>query len=609
MNKAIFLDRDGTINVEKDYIYKCEDLLFEEGSVEALKTFKNLGYILIVVSNQSGIARGYFTEEDLKAFNDNMNEKLKEESVEITEFYCCPHHPDGLAEYKKVCDCRKPNNKMLEDAIKKYNIDREKSYMIGDKVSDIGAGLKSKLKTVLVKTGYGLKDMEKIDKNETLVCENLKDFSEVLKREKLNELLFEEFLKKVQIKNVVMDSRKVTEGSLFFAINNGNSYVKDVLDKGASLVIADNTDVVDERIVKVSDTIATMQDLATKYRNKLDIQVIGITGSNGKTSTKDIIYSLLSKKAKTLKTEGNYNNHIGLPYTLLNVTDEEKFVVLEMGMSSLGEIRRLGEISNPDYAIITNIGDSHIEFLKTRDNVFTAKTELLEFVDKEDTFVCGDDVYLAKLDVNKIGFNEENNYRIESYEFSDKGSKFTLDGKEYQMSLLGKHNISNTAIAIELAKKIGLSEEEIKEGLKNIKISNMRFQEIRVGEDIYINDAYNASPTSMKASIDTLNEIYNDKYKIAILGDMLELGEDEVNYHVEVLNYLLDKNIKLVYLYGERMKKAYDIFIKNNSEEYRFWHYSTKEEIVESLKSIKMEKVILLKASRGTALEDIIVKE
>ena len=609
MNKAIFLDRDGTINVEKDYIYKCEDLVFEEGSVEALKTFKNLGYILIVVSNQSGIARGYFTEEDLKAFNNNMNEKLKEKSVEITEFYCCPHHPDGLAEYKKVCDCRKPNNKMLEDAIKKYNIDREKSYMIGDKVSDIGAGLKSKLKTVLVKTGYGLKDMEKIDKNETLVCENLKDFSEILKREKLNELLFEEFSKKVQVKNVVMDSRKVTEGSLFFAINNGNSYIKDVLDKGASLVIADNTDVVDERIVKVSDTVATMQDLATKYRNKLDIQVIGITGSNGKTSTKDIVYSLLSKKAKTLKTEGNYNNHIGLPYTLLNVTDEEKFVVLEMGMSSLGEIRRLGEISNPDYAIITNIGDSHIEFLKTRDNVFKAKTELLEFVDKEDTFVCGDDVYLAKLDVNKIGFNEENNYRIESYEFSDKGSKFTLDGKEYQMSLLGKHNISNTAIAIELAKKIGLGEEEIEEGLKDIKISGMRFQEIRVGEDIYINDAYNASPTSMMAAIDTLNEIYNDKYKIAILGDMLELGEDEVKYHVEVLNYLLDKKIKLIYLYGERMKKAYDIFMKNKSEEHRFCHYSTKEEIVESLKSIKMEKVILLKASRGTALEDIIVKE
>ena len=608
MKKAIFLDRDGTINVEKDYIYKSEDLVFEEGTIDALKTFKNLGYILIVVSNQSGIARGYFTEEDLNIFNNNMNEILKKNGVEITEFYCCPHHPDGIGEYKKVCECRKPNNKMIEDAIKKYNIDREKSYMIGDKTSDIGAGIKSNLKTVLVKTGYGLKDMEKINKNETLVCENLKDFSEVLKREKLNELLFEEFSKKVQIKNVVMDSRKVTEGSLFFAINNGNSYVKDVLDKGASLVIADNTDVEDERIVKVSDTVATMQDLATKYRKKLDIQVIGITGSNGKTTTKDIVYSLLSAKAKTLKTEGNYNNHIGLPYTLLNVTDEERFVVLEMGMSSLGEIRRLGEISSPDYAIITNIGDSHIEFLKTRDNVFKAKTELLEFVNKENTFVCGDDEYLAKLDVNKIGFNDSNTHRIESYEFSDKGSKFVLDGKEYEMSLLGKHNISNTAIAIEIAKKIGLTDGEIQSGLKEIKISNMRFQEIKIGEDIYINDAYNASPTSMKAAIDTLNEIYNDKYKIAILGDMLELGENEVDYHIDVLNYLLNKNIKLIYLYGERMKKAYDIFMKTKSEEYRFWYYPDKEGIVESLKNIRMEKVILLKASRGTALEDIIKK-
>lgn len=606
MKKAIFLDRDGTINVEKDYIYKSEDLVFEKGTIEALKTFKNLGYILIVVSNQSGIARGYFTEQDLEIFNNNMNEILKRNGVEITEFYCCPHHPDGIGEYKKVCECRKPNNKMIEDAIKKYNIDREKSYMIGDKASDIGAGLKSNLKTVLVKTGYGLKDMEKIDKKETLICDNLKDFSEVLKKEKLNELIFEEFSKKVQIKNVVMDSRKVTDGSLFLAINNGNSYVKDVLDKGVSLVIADNTDIKDERIVKVSDTIATMQDLATKYRKKLDIQVVGITGSNGKTTTKDIVYSLLSAKAKTLKTEGNYNNHIGLPYTLLNVTDEERFVVLEMGMSSLGEIRRLGEISNPDYAIITNIGDSHIEFLKTRDNVFKAKTELLEFVNKENTFVCGDDEYLSKLDVNKIGFKENNTYRIESYKFSNKGSKFVLDGKEYEMSLLGKHNISNTAIAIELAKKIGLTDEEIQKGLKEIKISNMRFQEIKKGEDIYINDAYNASPTSMKAAIDTLNEIYEDKYKIAILGDMLELGENEVDYHIDVLNYLLDKKIKLIYLYGERMRKAYDIFMKTKSEEYRFWYYPDKEGIVESLKNIRMEKVILLKASRGTALEDII---
>ena len=139
-----------------------------------------------------------------------------------------------------------------------------------------------------------------------------------------------------------------------------------------------------------------------------------------------------------------------------------------------------------------------------------------------------------------------------------------------------------------------------------MKISKMRFQEIKIGEDIYINDAYNASPTSMKAAIDTINEIYNDRYKIAILGDILETGEDEIKYHYEILEYLLDKNIKLIYLYGERMKKAYELFMQNRDEEYRFWHYPTKDEIAESLDKIKMKKVILLKASRGMSLEKII---
>mgnify|MGYP000010230904 CR=1 FL=1 len=160
MNKAIFLDRDGTINVEKDYIYKCEDLVFEEGSVEALKTFKNLGYILIVVSNQSGIARGYFTEEDLKAFNNNMNEKLKEETVEITEFYCCPHHPDGLAEYKKVCECRKPKPGMINQAIKDYDVNPAESFLIGDSQRDVDAAEAAGVKGYLF-TGTNLLDFIK----------------------------------------------------------------------------------------------------------------------------------------------------------------------------------------------------------------------------------------------------------------------------------------------------------------------------------------------------------------------------------------------------------------------------------------------------------------
>ena len=418
------------------------------------------------------------------------------------------------------------------------------------------------------------------------------------------------------VEGVSTDTRDIKVQNLFIPLVgekfDGHNFVFDAIQKGAIATLWDKkhpTPYLDAGIIIVDDTLKAYQKLANSYLSATGAKVIGITGSNGKTGTKDILASILEEKFRVHKTAKNLNNDIGLPKTIMEMDLDDEAVVLEMGMDRFGDIRTLTNIAKPDIAVITNIGDSHIEFLKTRDNVFKAKTELLEFVNKENTFVCGDDVYLAKLDVNKIGFNEDNNFRIESYEFSDKGSKFTLDGKEYEMSLLGKHNISNTAIAIELAKKIGLSEEEIKEGLKDIKISGMRFQEIRVGEDIYINDAYNASPTSMKAAIDTLNEIYDDKYKIAILGDMLELGEDEVKYHVEVLNYLLDKKIKLIYLYGERMKKAYDIFMKNKSEEYRFWYYPTKEGIVESLKNIRMEKVILLKASRGTALEDIIVKE
>lgn len=449
-------------------------------------------------------------------------------------------------------------------------------------------------------------------------------------REKLSELIKREFNIDIEISSIVMDSRKIEEKSLFFAINKGNDFVEEAVKKGASLVIADgdvlkntfqnksdssHTDLdkdhaflLDDKVLIVNNTIETMQDLATKYRELLGIKVIGITGSNGKTTTKDVLHSILSQKYSVMKTEGNYNNHIGLPFTLLNVTDDIEIVVLEMGMSSFGEIRRLGEISKPNFGIITNIGDSHLEFLKNRENVFKAKIELLEFLENENSVVCGDDFYLKDLSSIKVGFDSFNNFKIENYNFTEKESKFLLENEKYSTNLIGKHNILNIAMAIILAKKLNLSVEEIKNGIKNIQVSSMRFQEIKMGEDIYINDAYNASPTSMSAAIDTFDSIYQEKYKykIAILGDMLELGENEINFHLEILNKLLDKKIKLIYLYGERMKKAYDIFMKGREEEYRFWHYSNKKDIADSLSQIRMEKVILLKGSRGMRLEEII---
>lgn len=176
MNKAIFLDRDGTINVDKNYVFKIEDLEFEVGVIEALKKFKKMGYKLIVISNQSGIARKYFTEKDLELFNSYMNEILKENQAEIDEFYCCPHHPKINGD----CECRKPKNKFIEEAIKKYDIDRNISFMVGDKLSDIEAGIKSNLKPILVKTGKGKNEAEKLKDDKTLVFENLKKFSEFL---------------------------------------------------------------------------------------------------------------------------------------------------------------------------------------------------------------------------------------------------------------------------------------------------------------------------------------------------------------------------------------------------------------------------------------------
>ncbi len=188
MKKVIFLDRDGTINIEKSYLHKSEDFEFEVKAIEGLKKFIELGYELIVVTNQSGIARGYYTEQDLIKLNDFMMDELKKYGIEILECFYCPHHPEkGIGEYKKDCDCRKPNPGMLEEAIKKYNIDRKNSFMIGDKKGDLEAGQKAGVTSILVKTGYGLKTYEKLEKNKKyLVGENLLEISRMIEELKIN---------------------------------------------------------------------------------------------------------------------------------------------------------------------------------------------------------------------------------------------------------------------------------------------------------------------------------------------------------------------------------------------------------------------------------------
>ena len=421
----------------------------------------------------------------------------------------------------------------------------------------------------------------------------------------LTELLKEKYkLDKIkEITKVIMDSRKIEEGALFFAINNGNSYIDDVLKKGVSLVIADNYSGNDIRVIKVKDSILELQELATEYRKALGIKVIGITGSNGKTTTKDIIHSILSQKYSCKKTEGNYNNHIGLPFTILQLQDGDEVSVLEMGMSEFGEIDRLCQIAQPDYGVITNIGDSHLEYLKTRENVFKAKGEMIKYILPENLIIYGNDFYLKSVNGITIGYGDNCQNQIKDYFDSDGGIKFTIGNEEYRVNLNGKHNCINSAMAITIGKEFNLTFNEIQAGLNSLNLTPMRFQRIEKGETLYINDAYNASPISMKYSLETFDKLYNDRDKIVVLGDMLELGENEIEFHKEVLEKALEIKVNKIYIYGTRMEKAYNLLNRNKNIEY----FSEKELLKDSLREeFPQRKAVLLKGSRGMKMEDVI---
>ena len=406
-----------------------------------------------------------------------------------------------------------------------------------------------------------------------------------------------------EIANVVMDSRKVKENSLFFAINNGNNYIDEVLEKGATLVIADNYLGSDKRVIKVEDTIVAMQELARDYRKALKLVIIGITGSNGKTTTKDMVYSVLSQKYRCKKTEGNYNNHIGLPFTILQLEDGDEIAVLEMGMSGFGEIDKLCEISSPDYGIITNIGDSHLEFLKTRENVFKAKGEMIKYISEENLIVYGDDFYLRNLVGVTVGFGDNCKEQIRDFQDMESGLEFMLDGENYHVGLNGKHNCLNAAMSVVIGKKLKIDSSLIQKGFQNLELTPMRFQKIEKDSIIYINDAYNASPISMNYSLETFDKLYNDREKIVVLGDMLELGENEIEYHKQVLEKALSIRVDKIYIYGERMKKAQSLL--ENSDKIE--HFQDKKRISEKIKKSPLErKAVLLKGSRGMKMEEII---
>ena len=451
----------------------------------------------------------------------------------------------------------------------------------------------------------------------------------------------------INIKRIIMNSKEVEKDDLFVAIRGGNKFVGEALEKGAYIVYDDKELQIEEKFKGkafcVKDSVEFSQEFAEKWRKNLNLKVIGITGSNGKTTVKDMIYHLLSVKYKGKKTEGNYNNHIGLPFTLLRAEKGDDFIILEMGMSGFGEIDLLGKISSPDISVITNIGESHLEFLKTKKNVFKAKTELIPHT-KETLVINGDDEYLKDIDENSLkerglktvkilnmGSNgnhmesaeklagQNNDFYYGDIDFNEVETKFSLKyfdknckkwaNKFYNTNVLGEHNILNLTIAVSVAKEMALEDDEIEKAVKDIVLTNMRFQIITKGKTTYINDAYNASPMSMKKSLETFSKIYNDREKIAVIGDMLELGEQEGELHASIFDVIVNINLNKLYLYGPRMRFLYDRIRENSENEnirkIETEYFENKEQIKEKLEGIKEEKVVLIKASRGMKLEEV----
>lgn len=406
----------------------------------------------------------------------------------------------------------------------------------------------------------------------------------------------------LNIGNVQMDSRKIEKDDVFFALNSGKNYIPQVLEKGASLVVCDDKKWEGhEKVTVVEDTLKTMQEIAKEYRKSLPVKIIGVVGSNGKTTTKDIVYSVLSSRYKCIKTEGNYNNHIGVPYTLLQIKENDEFAIVEMGMSSRGEIKFLCEIALPDYGIITNIGDSHLEFLLNRENVFIEKSEIKNYVDKDRLIIFGDDFYLKNLNGIKVGFEKNNNFIIENYKETSEGVSFEIKNEKYNFKMNGKHNCINAAFGVVVGKTAGLSYEEIERGLKNCKVTPMRFQKVEKNGIKYINDSYNASPVSMRYSLETLADAYKGISKIAVLADMGELGKDELKYHIEVLEYAAALDIEKIIVFGNIMKKAAEK-IENRE---KLIVAETKEEIKNIIRKDFADRVVLIKGSNFNHLWEI----
>ena len=422
------------------------------------------------------------------------------------------------------------------------------------------------------------------------------------------------------IKTISTDSRVIDENTLFIALKgerfDANDFVDEVLEKGAKAVVCSRFDGNNENVILVEDTGKALLEIAKGYRSKFSIPFVALTGSVGKTTTKGMVYAVLSEKYNTLKTQGNLNNEIGVPKTLFCLENTHEAAVIEMGMNHFDEISRLTNTVMPDIGIITNVGTAHIENLGSREGILKAKMEITEGMKKGSPLIInGDNDMLSAIDtadfeIIKFGIEQKDLYmKAEDIKFLPDGSEFTAVCENERVKAfvpaVGVHNVYNALCAMCVGLKIGFTLQEAASALKNFAPEGMRQNVREVNGYTFIEDCYNANPDSMRASLITLNTIKKTR-SIAVLGDMLELGTYSDTAHYEVGKTAGKQKTDIVLTFGELsvlIKKGAE---ENGSEAYSF---KDKDELTKFLKSILKEKdTVLFKGSRSMKMEEIFHK-
>ncbi|MDP2060962.1 MAG: UDP-N-acetylmuramoyl-tripeptide--D-alanyl-D-alanine ligase [Flavobacteriaceae bacterium] len=411
-------------------------------------------------------------------------------------------------------------------------------------------------------------------------------------------------------KGISIDSRKIDANQLFFALKgvcfDGNLYAKAALEKGASLAVIDNPEFyIDERTILVENSEKTLQDLANHHRKQFDIPIVALTGSNGKTTTKELIAAVLSTTFKTVATKGNLNNHLGVPLTLLNMADSTEIAIIEMGANHQGEIAQLCKIAEPNYGLITNFGKAHLEGFGGVEGVIKGKSELYDFIIQQQgmLFVNADDsIQIEKTKyANRFLFSKNDESADLKISLLEKKPSLVISFDEtiIRSQLIGEYNFYNIAIAVSIGKHFGVANQQIVAAIETYLPQNNRSQIIKKNSNQIILDAYNANPSSMKAALDNFADSAS-KQKIIVLGDMFELGSTSLEEHQKIADRVAEINPKIAILVGND-------FYQTFPERPNIKKFKSLSEASEYLKHNPVsESEILIKGSRGMAMEKIL---